>query len=68
MEEHDCVSVLVGENNKLVGLITDRNIVMRCVAKDKAPAEMTAGGCTTPEILYSFGTGSGRRAEKYGGK
>jgi CBS domain-containing protein len=56
MEEHDCGSILVGENEKLAGVITDRDIVVRCVAKDKAPAEMTAGECKTPKILYCFET------------
>lgn len=56
MEEHDCGSVLVAENEKLAGVITDRDIVVRCVAQSKAPTEMTAGECKTPEILYCFET------------
>lgn len=56
MEKHDCGSVLVEENDKLVGVITDRDIVVRCVAKNKVPAEMTAGECKTPKILYCYET------------
>lgn len=56
MEKHDCGSVLVEENDKLIGVITDRDIVVRCVAQNKVPAEMTAGECKTPKILYCFET------------
>ena len=52
MEERDCGSILVGENNKLTGIITDRDIVLRCVSKGLNPDETTAEQCQTPDILY----------------
>lgn len=54
MEEHDCGSILVGEGDKLTGVITDRDIALRCVAKSQDPATMTAEQCQTPEVLYCF--------------
>lgn len=45
MEENDCGCVPVVENEssrELVGVVTDRDIVMRSVARGKNPVEMTA--------------------------
>lgn len=52
MKDKDCGSILVGENEKLTGVITDRDIVLRCVAEGKDPANMNADECKTPEVLY----------------
>lgn len=54
MEKHDCGSILVGEGERLTGIITDRDIVLRCIAKEQDPAKMTAGQCQTPEVLYCY--------------
>jgi len=54
MEEFGCGSILVYENDKLTGVITDRDIVLRCVAKDKEPKDMTAKECQTPQVLYCY--------------
>jgi CBS domain-containing protein len=32
-----------GEDNRLMGIITDRDIVVKCIAKGKNPAEVKAG-------------------------
>ena len=56
MEDHDCGSILVYENDKLTGVITDRDIVLRCIAKEKSPENMTAKECQTPEVLYCYET------------
>ncbi len=56
MEEHDCGSIPVGENDKLVGMVTDRDIVLRCVAQEHDPLTMTAGECMSEGILYCFDT------------
>lgn len=60
MVEHDCGESPVVESKqsmKLVGVITDRDITCRTVAKGKNPLEMTAGDCmsspcvtVTPEM------------------
>ena len=52
MKQHDCGTILVGEGDKLTGIITDRDIVIRCIAKWQDPATMTADQCKTPKILY----------------
>lgn len=54
MSDHDCGSVLVRDGDKLAGIITDRDIVLRCVAKSQDPVTMLADQCLTPEILYCF--------------
>ncbi len=50
MVECDCGAIPVvesEESRKLVGIITDRDIVCRTVAQGKNPLEMTAGDCMT---------------------
>lgn len=52
MQQRDCGSILVGKDDKLMGVITDRDLALRCVAKSLNPAEMTAEQVMTKEILY----------------
>ncbi len=40
---HDCGSVPVTEGERVVGIVTDRDIVTRAVAAGKTPSEVTAG-------------------------
>lgn len=54
MEENDCGSILVGKDDKLVGIITDRDIVLRCVTRDFDPVIMTAKTCMSPGVLYCY--------------
>jgi len=54
METHDCGSILVAQNDKLTGVITDRDIVIRCVSQSKDPSSMMADDCKTSEVLYCF--------------
>jgi len=54
MKDNDCGSILVGENNKLTGMITDRDIVLRCVAESLDPLSISAEQCMSPEVLYCF--------------
>lgn len=42
MKELDTGAVPVVDDDELVGLITDRDIVLRCIAEGEDPAEMTA--------------------------
>jgi CBS domain-containing protein len=42
MKDEDTGAIPVIEDDELVGLITDRDIVIRCIATGKNPAEMTA--------------------------
>lgn len=56
MKENDCGSIPVGKDDKLVGMITDRDIVLRCVTRDFDPVIMTAKNCMTTGILYCYDT------------
>ena len=50
MREHDCGELPVVESmesRKLVGVITDRDIVTRALAQDKNPLDLTARDCMT---------------------
>ncbi len=52
MEKSDCGSVIIVKDDRLVGMITDRDIAIRCVAKAHDLATATAGDIMTAEILY----------------
>lgn len=52
MQHSDCGSILVGENDKLVGVITDRDLALRCVAESHDPSDTTAEQVMTKQILY----------------
>ncbi|MEU8247221.1 CBS domain-containing protein [Nonomuraea sp. NPDC048916] len=42
------------ENGQLKGIITDRDIVVKCIAKGKNPAEVKAGDLTTKAPVRSI--------------
>lgn len=44
----------VGENDRLVGMVTDRDIAIRAVAAGKAPDQCTARDVMTREVKYVF--------------
>lgn len=56
MRKRDCGCVLVADNDKLVGMITDRDIAIRSAADIPNPAGTTAGQVMSGEILYCFDT------------
>lgn len=54
MVDHDCGEIPVVDNqtNKLpVGVVTDRDIVCRTVARGLNPLELTAADCMTTQIV-----------------
>jgi CBS domain-containing protein len=53
MAEIDAGAVPVGEDDRLIGMITDRDIVIRAVAKGKSPAKKV-GDVMSKELLYCF--------------
>lgn len=57
MVKHDCGETPVVDNKKsmkLLGVITDRDITIRTVAKGKNPLEMTAGDCmSSPAVTVT---------------
>ncbi len=54
MTDIDAGSLPVGENDRLVGMLTDRDITVRAVAKGKAPDRTTVREVMSPEINYIF--------------
>lgn len=52
MQASDCGSVLVGKDDRLLGVITDRDLALRCVAEAHHPAQTTAEQVMTKQILY----------------
>ena len=54
MAEIDAGSMPVGENDKLVGMITDRDIAIRGVAEGKGPDTPVREVMSTDQVLYCF--------------
>lgn len=64
MEDLDCGFLPVGDGDKLDGVVTDRDIVLRAVAKGKDIRSMTAGDMLTDKVLYCFENDSVEEAAK----
>ncbi|MGP1354807.1 MAG: CBS domain-containing protein [Parasphingopyxis sp.] len=52
MRDEDVGSIPVGEDDRLVGMVTDRDIAIRALADGKDPLQLTAGDVMTDEIFY----------------
>lgn len=52
MQRRDCGCVLVAKDDRLVGMITDRDLAIRCIAESHHPAETKAEQVMSPNILY----------------
>jgi CBS domain-containing protein len=50
MRKHDIGAIPIGENDQLVGMVTDRDIVCKGLAEDSDPARLTARDVMTPGI------------------
>jgi CBS domain-containing protein len=55
MAEVDAGALPVGENDRLVGMITDRDIVIRAVAQGR-PVDTKVAAVMSKEVLYCFDT------------
>ena len=55
MAEVDAGALPVGENDRLVGMLTDRDIVIRAVAQGR-PVDTKVGVVMSKEVLYCFDT------------
>jgi CBS domain-containing protein len=55
MRDHDIGSTPVVENDQVVGMVTDRDIVVRLVADGGDLRVKTAGDAMSPGVLYCFG-------------
>ena len=54
MEYHDIGFLPVGENDRLIGSVTDRDITVRAVAQGRHPKADTVRFVMTPKIYYCF--------------
>lgn len=54
MEEIDCGGLPVGDGDHLVGMVTDRDITLRAVARGKAPDRCTVEEVMSPDIKYIY--------------
>lgn len=54
MLEHDCGEIPVCENNRLVGVITDRDITLRAVAAGKVPMSLAASEVMTRNVYSVY--------------
>jgi CBS domain-containing protein len=52
MREHDIGAIPIGENDRLIGMVTDRDIVCRCVASGLDPKSATARDVMTEGIMF----------------
>jgi CBS domain-containing protein len=54
MSELDVGSLPVCENDRLVGVVTDRDITVRSTAQGDLPAETRVADVMTPKVVYCF--------------
>lgn len=54
MKQKDFGFLPVGENDKLIGMVTDRDIVMRTLAEAKDPAATQVRDIMTPKTYYCY--------------
>jgi CBS domain-containing protein len=54
MRENDIGSTPVVENDRLIGMVTDRDIVLRVVAEGADVRSATARAAMSPKVLYCF--------------
>jgi CBS domain-containing protein len=54
MKSLDVGALPVCDNDRLAGVLTDRDITVRCVASGKDPRTTRVRDVMTPEIVYAF--------------
>jgi CBS domain-containing protein len=52
MRDEDIGSIPVAENDRLIGMVTDRDIVIRALTDGADPRECTARDVMSPKVLY----------------
>lgn len=68
MKEGDFGAIPVSENDRLVGMITDRDIAIRAVAEGKDPESTTVRETMSDRILYCFEDQSAEEVEEMMGE
>src|SRR5687768_17541668 len=54
MKSLDVGTLPVCDNDRLVGMITDRDITVRATAEGEAPRDIRVRDIMTPEVIYCF--------------
>src|SRR5205823_6730958 len=54
MKNEDIGALPVGENDRLIGMVTDRDITMRAVAEDRLPSSTSVRDVMSEKIYYCF--------------
>lgn len=54
MRDLDCGFMPLAENDKMIGMVTDRDITIRAVAEGKNPADVKARDIMTPKTFYCY--------------
>jgi CBS domain-containing protein len=54
MRENNIGALPVGENDRLIGMVTDRDIVVRAIAEDRPPGNTTVREVMSEGICYCF--------------
>lgn len=52
MHRRDCGCVLVVKDDRIVGIVTDRDLALRCIAESHHPTEIMVEKVMTSDILY----------------
>ena len=54
MRDEDIGSIPIGENDRLVGMVTDRDLAVRLLAEGRDPGRTKVREVMTPEVRYVF--------------
>ena len=54
MADLDAAVLPVGEDDRLIGMITDRDIAMRVAAEGRDPQQVTVSQAMSPDVFYCF--------------
>jgi CBS domain-containing protein len=54
MRDDDIGALPVGEDNRLTGMVTDRDIVIRAIADGRDPRQTTVRTVMTPDVLFVY--------------
>ena len=54
MKNENIGAIPVGENDRLIGMVTDRDIAVRAVAEDRSPSSTSVRDVMSEKIFYCF--------------
>jgi CBS domain-containing protein len=64
MRNLDLGALPVCDGTRLVGMLTDRDIIIRAVAEGRDPTQTRVSSCMTPDVIYCFQDQEAEEAEK----